>query len=92
MNQELLKYIQGKKEKTFFLTLRIIPKANKTEVVEILEDGSWKMRVRAVPEKGRANKEIERFLKKEFFLEEAEIVAGKTGRIKSIRLVKFEAD
>ncbi|MBT4937150.1 DUF167 domain-containing protein [Candidatus Peregrinibacteria bacterium] len=89
MIKELLNYIQNKQEDTFFLTLRIIPKANKTDIVEKLEDGSWKMRVKAVPEKGRANLEIEKFLKKAFSLKDVEIVGGKTSRIKSIRLVKF---
>ena len=63
-----------------YLSLKIIPNAQKTVISEVLmgsEDIILKLRVAAVPEKGKANKEIEKFLSKEFNAI-AEIVRGKT--------------
>jgi uncharacterized protein (TIGR00251 family) len=40
------------------------------------EEDVLKIRVAAIPEKGKANKEIIRFLKKEFSAKKVEIVLG----------------
>lgn len=42
--------------------IKVIPRAKKTEIAGTLEDGSLKVRVAAVPEDGRANKELCDFL------------------------------
>lgn len=47
-------------------SLKVRPQAKKTEIIEIMADDSVKIAVKATPEKGRANKEIEDFFQKTF--------------------------
>lgn len=44
-----------------YFRLKVIPNQPKTEYVSTMDDGTIKIRVAAIPEKGRANKEIIRF-------------------------------
>jgi len=69
-------------------TVRAVPGAAKTRVMEIMDDESVKIAIAAPPEKGKANIELIRFLAKEFGVakENVEIVAGKTARVKLIRV------
>lgn len=48
-------------EKTY-LRIKVTTKQPKTEYLNTLGDGTIKIRLRAVPEKGRANEELVRFL------------------------------
>jgi uncharacterized protein len=82
---------------TGYLRIKVIPKSHKTELVEILEeqtnDGptqTYKIRLKAAPEKGRANDELIRFLSKELKVPKANIsiISGKTDRIKLLRILK----
>jgi hypothetical protein len=76
--------------KTQYLRIKVIPKSPKTEAVEIMEDEekTIKIRVKAVPEKGKANAELIRFLSKELSVPRANIViiSGKTDHIKLLRI------
>lgn len=49
---------------------------------------TYKIRLKAVPEKGKANEELIKFLSKELALpkDKIEIISGKTERIKLIRI------
>ena len=53
-----------------YLNIKVIPKAPKTELVEIMKDPDgeevWKIKVAAVPEKGKANHELCCFLARHF--------------------------
>lgn len=75
-----------------YITVKVIPKSNKTEFVEIFEDGKdekiIKIRLKAVPEKNKANIELIKFLSKELSLpkENFQIISGKTDRLKLIRI------
>lgn len=75
-----------------YITVKVIPKSNKTEFVEILEDGNGekiiKIRLKAVPEKNKANIELINFLSKELKLPKNNItiISGKTERLKLIKL------
>jgi len=75
-----------------YLRVKVIPKSQKTELVEIFEDAdsgqTYKIRLKAVPEKGKANEELIRFLAKELDLPRAtfSILSGKTDRIKLIKI------
>ncbi len=89
MLKELKEYIFSKSENIVYIKLRVIPKSNKTEIVSFLEDESWKIKVKAVPEKGKANKEIESFLLKNLNVEKVEICSGAKDRIKLIRIEKM---
>jgi hypothetical protein len=42
--------------------VKVIPRSSRTEVVERLPDGAWKIKVAAVPEKGKANAALCAFL------------------------------
>lgn len=72
-----------------YISLRVVPNAQKTEIKELMGDGeTWKIRVKAAPEKGKANAEILRFLKKEYRVE-AEIISGKTDSRKLLKIISF---
>jgi len=51
-------------EKTH-LRIKVTTKQPKTEYINTLDDGTIKIRLKAVPEKGKANEELIRFLAKE---------------------------
>ena len=44
------------------LQIKVIPRASKTELVGTMDDGALKVRVAAVPEDGKANTELCRYL------------------------------
>ena len=71
-----------------YLKIKVIPKSPKTEVVEIMDDETIKIRLKAVPEKGKANAEVIRFLSKELGLpkKNVSIISGSTDRIKLIKI------
>ncbi len=77
-------------EGVLYLSLKIIPNAQTTKFVELMngEESVLKIRVAAVPEKGRANKEIIKFLKKEFSASQVEIVSGLTTAQKLVKISK----
>jgi len=63
------------------------PNAPKSEVVG-MEDGCLVVRVGAPPERGKANKELLKILKKYFNAKKVEIVSGATSRTKVIKIIK----
>ena len=70
------------------LRLKIIPNASKTEWTELLvgeKETMLKLKVAAVPEKGKANKVIEKFVAK-FFGARAEIIRGQTRGSKLVKI------
>lgn len=71
-----------------FIRLKVIPKSPKNEFTEIMEDWSIKIKIKAIPEKWKANLEIIKFLKKQFWISSVEIISWKSERIKLVRLVK----
>jgi uncharacterized protein (TIGR00251 family) len=75
-------------QKRVMLTLRITPKASKTEWAGRMDDGAWKLKVAAVPEKGKANDEIVRFLAREFSVSRRQItiLSGATSQRKLISI------
>jgi len=70
------------------ITVKVIPKSSKTELVGYLADGTWKVKVAAVPEKGKANKELCAFLAEHFGVPQSRvsIVSGQTAPVKRIRI------
>lgn len=76
--------------KTGYFRVKVIPKSPKTELVEIMADGenTLKIRLKAVPEKGKANTELIRFLSKEMNIpkETISIISGKTDHLKLLKI------
>lgn len=70
----------------------MIPKSSKNEIVEIMEDEengqTVKIRIKAMPEKGKANAELIKFLSKTLNLpkENISIISGKTEHIKLLKI------
>ena len=80
------------------LSLRLTPKAatDRIDGVNALSDGRAVLlaRVRAVPEKGAANKALEKLLAKAMKLpaRDVSVTAGHTARLKTVRVRGEEAD
>lgn len=77
---------------TDYIRIKVIPKSPKTELKGILEDSegekTYKIAVKAPPEKGKANVELIKFLSKELSVpkENISIISGATDRVKLIRI------
>lgn len=69
------------------IRIKVVPKASRSQVVGWEED-LLKVRVAAVPEKGKANKELIRLLSKVLSVPKTSIrvIAGETGRLKRIEV------
>lgn len=82
--------MQIKIPKTRYLRIKVLPKSPKNEVVEILDDDTIKIRIKAVPEKGKANAELIKFLSKELEIpkDKISIISGKTEQLKLIKLAE----
>lgn len=68
------------------LTVKIVPKASRTEIVGIEKDGTLKIRLTAPPVEGKANEELITFLAELLGVhpDQLEIVAGHNTREKLI--------
>jgi len=78
--------------KSRYLRIKVRPKSNKNELTEILEDQdgdkTYKIRIKAAPEKGKANAELIKFLSKELNIPKSDIsiISGKTDTLKLIKI------
>ncbi len=77
-----------KEGKSIFITLGIKPNAPKTEIYRDF-GGELMMKVKSPPTKGKANKEIEKFIKDKIGYQ-ARIVKGKKSRTKMIEIPNIE--
>jgi uncharacterized protein len=70
------------------LTVKVQPRSARTEWAGQLADGTLKVRVAAVPDKGQANEELIRFLAAEFKVgrKDVEIVSGLTSTLKRVQV------
>ncbi len=71
------------------ITVKVSPRAKRTEFAEVLEDGTLKIKVAAAPEDGAANAGLIAFLAEAFNIpaSQIEIVVGQTSEKKLISLV-----
>ena len=76
------------------LTVRVTPRARKTEVAGILEDGTLRIRVTAPPVEGRANAALVDFLAEVLSTRKSriEIVAGEKGLDKIVSIAGMAAE
>ena len=68
--------------------VKVIPKASKSEFMGYLPDGTWKVKIAAAPERGKANKELCSFLADRLGVSQSKvhIVAGETSHLKRIKV------
>jgi uncharacterized protein (TIGR00251 family) len=68
--------------------VKVIPKSSRTELVGYLPDGTWKVKVAAAPEKGKANRALCEFLAGKLGVSKSrvKIVSGETSRLKRIQV------
>lgn len=76
------------------ITLQVVPRASKTEVVGAYGDDALRLRLAAPPVDGKANKELLRFLSETLGVpaRALELVAGQTGRRKVVRVAGLPPD
>ena len=70
-------------------TVKVRPQAQRTQVTGQLADGTIKIDLAAVPEDGKANAELIKFLAKEFDVPRSsvELIAGQTSRKKVMKIM-----
>ena len=68
------------------ITIRVIPRAKKSEISQVLADGTIKIRLTSPPVEGKANQALVRFLADVFDISPSniEIISGKKGRKKVV--------
>lgn len=86
------KFSDGKRGSA--LPVRVIPRASRNEIVEILSDQTVKIRLTAPPVEGKANEELVKFLSDILGMPKSkiEIVAGMTGRDKLVSILDMNSD
>lgn len=75
------------------LTIRVTPRARKTEIGGVLADGTLRVRIAQPPVEGKANKALIKFLSEVLDVSKSkiEIVAGEKGLDKIISIVGVPA-
>ncbi|MDI3533843.1 MAG: uncharacterized protein PWQ82_208 [Thermosediminibacterales bacterium] len=90
MLKDLIKKYQHKLDTSGKVTLKIkvSTKMPKTEFTNQLDDGTLKLNVKSAPEKGKANKEIIKYLSKQFEIPKSKIkiLSGETSSLKIISI------
>ncbi len=71
---------------SLYIKVKVIAKSPQTEIVDLMEDETYKIRVAAMPLKGAANEELCKFLKKTLKAKEVAIVSGGRDAVKLIRI------
>ncbi len=76
------------------LAVRVTPRASRNEIVELLDDGTIKVRIAAPPSDNEANETLIDFLAEVLDVSKyrLDIVAGVTGRDKLISVVDMDAE
>ena len=76
------------------LAVRVLPRSSRNEVVEVLKDGTVKIRLTSPPVDGKANQALIDFLADILHVSRSdiEIIAGHTGRNKLISIINMDAN
>jgi uncharacterized protein (TIGR00251 family) len=91
---EMKKYYLHDGKKGAALAIRVTPRASRNEIVEVLSDGTVRIRLTAPPVEGKANEALVEFLSKVLDIAPSriEIVAGVTGRDKLVSILDMDAE
>ena len=70
------------------LRVKVIPKSSRTELAAVLPDGTWKIKVAAAPEKGKANRAVCEFIAARLGVAKSRvrIVSGETSPVKRVQV------
>ena len=70
------------------IRVKVIPKSSRTEFVGFLPDGTWKVKVAAAPERGKANRALCDFVAEKLGVAKSRvrIVSGETSHLKRIHV------
>ena len=70
------------------LKVKVIPRSPRSEIAGTMADGTLKVRIKAVPEDGKANRELCAFLAKHYGVayDKVELLAGATSTRKLVRV------
>lgn len=73
-----------------YLAVKVIPGSAKTEFRELMSDKTYKIAIAAAPEKGKANKELIKFLASELKVlkDRLVIISGAGDRAKLVKITK----
>ena len=76
------------------LAIRVTPRASRNEIVELLEDGTIKVRIAAPPSDNEANETLINFLSEVLGVPRSrlDIVAGASGRDKLVSVMDMDAE
>lgn len=76
------------------LAIRVTPRASRNEIVEILSDGTVRIRLTAPPVEDKANQALVKYLADILAVTPSriEIVAGATGRDKLVSILDMDAE
>ena len=75
------------------MAVRVLPRASRNEIAEVMADGTVKIRLTAAPVDGEANKQLIRFLAAALKIPASriEIIAGAAGRQKIVSVLGLDA-
>ena len=70
------------------LRVKVMPRSPRTELAGEMADGTWKVRVAAPPDKGKANEALCAFLAVHFGVPRAAVtvISGQTASLKLVRI------
>lgn len=76
------------------LAVRVTPRASKNEIVEILSDGTVRVRLTAAPTDKESNEALVKFLSEvlQISTSQIEVVAGASGRDKLLSILELGAE
>ena len=77
------------KNSELYLKLKINPNSAKNEIKAVMTDETVKINISAQPEKGKANKELIKFLSNQFAVNKnnIKIISGASDRLKLIKII-----
>ena len=71
-----------------YIRVKVVPKSVQNEFFSVMEDGTFKIRIKAVAEKWKANKELLSFLSEQTWYRKnnIEIISWASSQVKIIRI------
>ncbi|MFH0820193.1 MAG: DUF167 domain-containing protein [Candidatus Peregrinibacteria bacterium] len=78
------------KKSPLYIKVKVIPKSPANEIVEVMADGTYKIRIAAPAEGGKANRELVRFIKKILSASDVTIISGAAERTKLLKIIHHQ--